>query len=73
MILLEYLNFHHLPNLHFLTVELNDHAILKTLCQGVETLPYTEMFPETETPLIFNHKESMLNRKLERLLNKAMR
>ncbi|XP_050914837.1 protein SHORTAGE IN CHIASMATA 1 isoform X3 [Lathyrus oleraceus] len=54
-----------LLNLHFLTVELNDHAVLKALCQGVET----PMLPETETPLIFNHKESMVNRKLERLLN----
>ncbi|XP_050914846.1 protein SHORTAGE IN CHIASMATA 1 isoform X4 [Lathyrus oleraceus] len=26
-----------LLNLHFLTVELNDHAVLKALCQGVET------------------------------------
>ncbi|CAI8593676.1 unnamed protein product [Vicia faba] len=58
-----------LPNLHFLTVELNDHAVLKALCQGVETPPYTEMLPETETPLLFNHKESMVNKKLERLLN----
>ncbi|CAJ2666678.1 protein SHORTAGE IN CHIASMATA 1 [Trifolium pratense] len=58
-----------LPNLHFLMVELDDHGVLKALCQGVEMPPYTETLLETETPLISNHKESMVKRKFERLLN----
>jgi hypothetical protein len=32
-----------LPNLHFLMVELDDHAVLKALCEGVEMPPYTEI------------------------------
>ncbi|WJX71469.1 hypothetical protein P8452_55461 [Trifolium repens] len=58
-----------LPNLHFLMVELDDHTVLKALCQGVEMPLYTETLLETETPLISNHKESMIKRKFERLLN----
>ncbi|RDX67854.1 Protein SHORTAGE IN CHIASMATA 1, partial [Mucuna pruriens] len=67
-----------LPQLHFLMVELDGHAALKALCEGVEMPPNTEMLMvslcvimdnESETRLIFNHKESMTNLKLERLLN----
>jgi len=31
-----------LPTLHFLTVELDDHAALKALCQGVEMPLYSD-------------------------------
>ncbi|KAK7315032.1 hypothetical protein VNO77_33564 [Canavalia gladiata] len=58
-----------LPHLHFLTVELDGHAALKALCEGVEMPPNTEMLMESETCLIFNHKEGMIKQKLERLLS----
>ncbi|KAL9324111.1 hypothetical protein ACSQ67_008968 [Phaseolus vulgaris] len=58
-----------LPHLHFLTVEFDDHAALKALCEGVELHPNTEMLLESETRPIFNHKESMMNQNVERLLN----
>ncbi|KAK7380299.1 hypothetical protein VNO78_32807 [Psophocarpus tetragonolobus] len=58
-----------LPHLHFLRVELDDHAALKALCEGVEMLPNSEMLMESETRLTFNHKENMMKQNLERLLN----
>ncbi|XP_027357274.1 protein SHORTAGE IN CHIASMATA 1 [Abrus precatorius] len=58
-----------LPHLHFLTVELDGHAALKALCEGVEMPLNTEMLMESETSLIFNQKESIMNQKLKRLLN----
>ncbi|KAG4388274.1 hypothetical protein AAZX31_09G127200 [Glycine max] len=58
-----------LPHLHFLRVELDGHAALKALCEGVEMLPNIEMSMGSETHLIFNHKVSMMNQNLERLLN----
>ncbi|KAG2384810.1 Protein SHORTAGE IN CHIASMATA 1 [Vigna angularis] len=58
-----------LPHLHFLTVEFDGHAALKALCEGVELHPNTEMLLESETRPIFNHKESMMNQNVERLLN----
>ncbi|KAH1206953.1 Protein SHORTAGE IN CHIASMATA 1 [Glycine max] len=61
-------NLVELPHLHFLRVELDGHAALEALCEGVEMPPNIEMLMESETRLIFNHKESM-NQNLERLLN----
>ncbi|XP_061358954.1 protein SHORTAGE IN CHIASMATA 1 [Gastrolobium bilobum] len=58
-----------LPHLHFLTVELDGHSALKALCEGVEMPANTEILMESESHLIFNHKESMMNQKLEGLLN----
>ncbi|KAK7270851.1 hypothetical protein RJT34_26329 [Clitoria ternatea] len=58
-----------MPHLHFLTVELDDHAALKALCEGVDMPPNAEMLMEREAHLIFNHKESMMNQKLVSLLN----
>ncbi|KAE9592588.1 hypothetical protein Lalb_Chr19g0130861 [Lupinus albus] len=51
------------------TVDLDDHATLKALCDGVEMPPNTELLLESETQLIFNAKGSMSNQKLERLVN----
>ncbi|OIW06337.1 hypothetical protein TanjilG_14982 [Lupinus angustifolius] len=51
------------------TVDLDDHATLKALCDGVEMPPNTELLLESESQFIFNAKGSLLNQKLERLVN----
>ncbi|KAK7283649.1 hypothetical protein RIF29_13315 [Crotalaria pallida] len=42
-----------LPHHHFLTVDLDDHATLKALCDGVESRPNTEMLLNLERLLNF--------------------